>query len=114
MEKNSENMNVSKESEESVLSEREQQLKAISTQRRGGLDSKRRGTKIKLIKSLHVEEQPRKIAKADQVYQDLQTEYSYSLTIVKENEGFRMYTQQAMDTFDDPELELSTPNLSTD
>ena len=81
-------------------------MKAISTLRRGALDSKRRGTKLKLIKSLHVEEAPRKIAKADQVYQDLQSKYSYSLNVIKENEEFRMYTQQAMDNFDDPELEL--------
>ena len=41
-----------------------------------------------------------------QTYSELEARYSYSLDKQKEQENHRLYTHQAMESFDNPELEI--------
>ena len=41
-----------------------------------------------------------------QTYSELEARYSYSLEKQKELEKYRLYTHQAMESFDNPELEV--------
>ena len=41
-----------------------------------------------------------------QTYSELEARYSYSLDKQKEQEKYRLYTHQAMESFDNPELEI--------
>ena len=41
-----------------------------------------------------------------QTYSELEARYSYSLEKQKEQEKYRLYTHQAMESFDNPELEI--------